>query len=80
MSPANAPATTPGPNGCATGLIKQVAIPLAVVTPLHIWMLPPEPSVKVTVRLATGFAGLPSSSNSADIVAVPPFAMTVSPV
>src|SRR5260370_1087979 len=67
-----------GASGCATGLIAQLASPLALVTALQVCALPPDPRVKVTVRPAT--AVVLSSSKTPDKVAVPPLAMTVSPV
>ncbi len=77
-SPAKESVAVPGPSGCATGLIAQLASPLALVTALQVCALPPDPRVKVTVRPATGV--VLSSSKTPDKVAVPPLAMTVSPV
>jgi hypothetical protein len=66
------------PNGCATGLIVQPAFPAASVVALQLWAVPPVPSVNFTVRPAIGVAL--SSRRTPDMCAVPPFAITVSPV
>lgn len=78
-----------GPCGWLTEVMVQLAVPVASVTPEHVWAEPLEPSWKATVRPAMGAPRPESPSVSGAVLSLLrtpesvsgwPFCATVGPV